>query len=395
MREADVRVLLRGWMVPLLLLAAGNVVVAGLWTWPAWSSRAGFGGRDDALARASELIEPRLERARATYGRVAEAGDELARLRRRMLAPGSAAPVRAVQAAATDAGLAVEQTRFQPAALEELGLVELGMTVPVRGSYAAVRRLVEGLDATSEFLVIRGVTLAAADAPGSGAGGQGLRVDLTMSAFLAQEGAAGSPGARAGAERARRSGAPAFLRSPPGPRGTGETAPRGSRTGETAPRRSRTGETTGPTGSAAEIDPVERARELVDRLDRLPPLPLGPGAFRVAARRPERPASPPPEPGRNLFAYDTPAPEPAAGAPPEPEPEPDLVEEPPPPVRLVGIVTVDGRRQASLTDGTDIFVGGVGTLLPNGYRIVDIGNEHVDVDAGERRIHLVLEDPGS
>lgn len=357
-------------MLPLLAALAVNVVVALLWTWPAWSSQAGATSRDDRLAQARRVVEPRLESSLATYGVVLEASEGLAELRQRMLVPSSAGVVRAVQAAATDAGLSMEQARFQPGVMEELGLTELGMTVPVRGSYVALRRLIEALTSTPEFLVIRGVTVSAAGSSDAApAGGQGLRVDLSLSAFLAD-------GATGAAE-------PEFLRPPAidGPRGTAVAG-----RGETVATSSR---------SAGEIDPLPRARSLAERLERLPPLEMmSRDALQVELERLQRPVAPASEPRRNLFAYRAPAgPAPAVEA--APEPEPPAVAEPAPTVRLVGILRVDGRWQASLTDGTEIFVGSAGSLLPNGHRIVDIGSEHVEVDTGARRVRLVLEDPGS
>ena len=95
------------------------------------------------------------------------------------------------------------------------------------------------------------------------------------------------------------------------------------------------------------------------------------------------------EPGRNLFSIVLPpAPEPEVV-----EAQPEIFVEPEPqlPVRLVGVLMVDGRWHASLTDELQVFVVEAGERLPNGIEVVEVGEDFAELSFREQTTVLRLE----
>ena len=61
------------------------------------------------------------------------------------------------------------------------------------------------------------------------------------------------------------------------------------------------------------------------------------------------------------------------------------------PVRLVGVLRIEGRWHASLTDERDLFVAEAGDRLPNGVEIIEVGADYADVMFDGERTRLSLE----
>lgn len=342
---------------PVMLLIAvvllANVVTFAAWTAPRWSARLGVTSRagvDDARQR----IEPALTAANRTYGRLAVAEEDLAAFRQRIVTTvGAADLLGMLDAASEDVGINLDDATLQYVPIDELGVVQLAITFPVAGTYEAVRRLLDELLALPLFLVIDGVGLQSFDASSVG-GGETLQVDLAVSVFLDDPELTGPAVPQAAARPAVSPDQIAALRS-----------------------------------AVDDDDPGDIADAVLAGLAALPELPVEPSALVVTDRSLQTtPARV--EPGRNLFSVVLPpAPEPTVfeqGAVEAfVEPEPQL------PVRLIGVLLVDGRWRASLTDELQVFVVAAGDELPNGVEVVDVGKDYVEVSFADQTTVLRLE----
>jgi len=272
-------------------------------------------------------------------------------------------------ATVTDAWSAPRRTSgtasFQFAAVEELGVVQVVVDLPLVGSYHAARAFFDELGALPVFLVIDGVGLqvvggGVTPVP-SGARGavDSVRVDLALSVFLDDpELSAAAPGAGAAAA--------------------------------VAPRRSAraSADEARLLAAASGDDPEELVDALVARLESFPPLTVDPDALVLHLAWLDRPTVTT-DPQRNLFSVVLPpAPPPNVGEEPEVfvEPEPLL------PVQLLGVARVEGRWHASLlTDSDGLFVAEAGDSLPNGVEVIEVGADYVDVMYADERTRLSLE----
>jgi hypothetical protein len=237
----------------------------------------------------------------------------------------------------------------------------------VAGSYEAVRRLLDQLVALPVFLVIDGVGLqtlgGTSSMPSGGATSQTVRVDLALSVFLDDSeltDATPSPtrGAAAGARRSAVS--PNQIEA---------------------------------LRQALDAnDPDEIADTVVDALQALPSLPVDPASLQVELEQLEtQPVSSAPQ--RNLFSValpPAPAPAPASVTPAD---QPEVVVDPTPvlPVRLLGVLVIEGRWHASFADDMRVFVVEAGDTLPNGVEIIDVGKDYAEVSYNDQRTVLRLE----
>jgi len=325
---------------PLTVLAAvvliANVVVFALWTAPRWSARLGVVGAGGGVAAARQRIEPSLRVARTTYGRVERAGDDLDAFRERLIATVSAAELLGMLDSAGDGvGIDLDDATLQYVPLEELGVLQLGITFPVSGSYEAVRELLDELVELPVFLVIDGVGLQTFSADATA---QIVRVDLAVSVFLDDRETGTTPAAT------------------PLPR---------SVVGERQIAALQSAVDSG--------DPDDIADAVVAALAALPQLPVDPQALVVDLDRLDTPVSTS-TPARNLFSIVLPR-----------APEPEITEQPqitvaPPepvlPVRLLGV---------------HVFVVEAGDSLPNGVQIVSVGKDFAEVTYRDRTTRLNLE----
>ncbi len=136
-----------------------------------------------------------------------------------------------------------------------------------------------------------------------------------------------------------------------------------------------------------DADPEDFADLLVERLAALPPLPVDPTALVLHLDRLEQPTSSS-APARNLFAIVEPPMPPPVALPPfvEIDPEPVI------PVRLLGIMRLDGAWHASLiSDNDELFVATAGESLSIGVQIVDVGADYAEIAFGDEVARLILE----
>ena len=313
-------------MLPVIAVLAVNLVVAASFTAPRWRARRGVAGVAGGIESARGHLEPRLQQAREAYGRVVTAQRDLETFYGDLVADvGGAELMTMLVEAASDAGILLDDAAFQFAPVPELGLVQLVINVPVVGDYESVRRLLDGLVGLPVFLIVEGIGLSAV--PGSVPGGEGdlLRLELAFSVFMED------------------------LEIPTGGLasfgGPGVAAPVGEQQ-----------IVAGSQGVTEDADPEEFADLLVERLAALPPLPVDPSALVLHLDRLEQTTSST-EPTRNLFAIVEPPLPPLVALPPfvEVDPEPVI------PVRLLGIMRLDGAWHASLiSDDDELFVATAG-----------------------------------
>ena len=359
MRKTSPRAYLSGGVLLAVAVLLANLAAFGLWTAPRWSVSWGATGAD-RLQEVRQQIEPRLRQARATHGLVVAAEDDLRELRARLTsAAGSSDVMGMLTRAAGRAGIEIEDTTSQFDVIEELGVVQAAFFIPVAGSYRAIRELLDELDELPVFLVIDGVGLRAGGAAGPPGSRGDVRLELAASVFL--------PDLRAGTEL------PAVTAPQAVSRGAASIAARAAERLHEARRGD---------------DPEELAAAIVARLASLPPIPVAPEALIVHLERLEY-QPPDSTPRRNLFAIVEPYRPPVETAP------PDLVEPEPPepslPVQLRGVVIIEGRLHASLSDGVALFVVKAGDRLPNGVEILEVGADYVEVLFRDERTRLSLE----
>ena len=239
-------------------------------------------------------------------------------------------------------GLDAERVRYVPQEVPELGLLQMQVELPVRGSYRQMRRLLEELLDGPEFVVLERVAISTetADADGS------LRVSLRASVFL------------------------------------DSTAGQGVAADSELPARARSSNT----------DPVAVARQLGQRLASLPAIPLPPEEFELDVARLDAPRPQSRPVRRNPFAFAgsaarTPAVTPAER--PE-ESEPAGPPEPLMPYTLLGITRTDEALLATLSDGDHVHVLREGESLPEGYRVLEVDLVSVRLEAGSEIVRLSL-----
>lgn len=341
--------LARPRIVAIALLALANLIVLVAVTWPMLAAASSSGARSRVGQEAHDAIVPALENARRVYTPLLDAEAALAQLRADVTGrAGSVADMVSTLRAALDAsGLEVDRINYQTQPREQLGLLQVQVELPVRGQYRQLRRFLSELIGAPLFAVIERV--GAATPTRNDASGD-LNMSVTLSAFTAMPGQPASPAPDAG------------------------------------------GNDAASTPSVRTGDPARVARDLGERLRKLPPPPPAIAGLRLADLQRE------PEPGgaaqRNLFAFAgafaprPPVRESVADS--APSVAPDYTPEPVMPWDLLGITrTLDGPR-ATLSNGTDVLLAREGEVLPDGLRVVRIDLEFVVIDAGNSRTRLRL-----
>ncbi len=357
MSAPRIAALLRGWMLVVIVVLAVNLVVATSFTVPRWRAQRGVAGAAGGIESARQRLEPRLQRARETHGRVVTAERDLETFYDDLVVDVSGAELMAMLVgAASDAGILLDDASFQFAPVPELGLVQLVISAPLTGDYQSVRRLLDGLVELPVFLIVEGIGLSAMPGGVPGGGGDRLRIELTLSVFMEDLEIPADGLASFG--------------------GRGVAAPVTLRQIEDAAQR-----------VPENADPEDLAEVLVERLAALPPLPVDPSALIVHLDRLEQPASSR-APTRNLFATVEPPPPPPVARPPVvvPDPEPVI------PVELLGVMRVAGVWHASLIDDDgELFVAAAGDSLSIGVQIVEVGADYAEIAFGDEVARLILE----
>ncbi len=360
------------------LLVAANLVTLFGWTLPRWRQAAAVQAVSRQGQRAEATLGPTLARARRSYGRVLEAEREVAALRRvvRERAGTVAELVATLRAAVDRAGLRADRIGYQAEPVAELGLTRIAIDLPVRGTYRQLRALLERLLHGPGFLVIERI---AASRPPDEADGEGLQMQLVMSAFLAPAGAQDAVGAPAGGPDA--AGAVAGGQDAAPIAGQGAAAGGGGR----APA----GEA--PGALPAGVDPVTLARQLSEQLASLPEIDI-PDEQLALDLTPLEAALPAGAPvRRNPFAFRRTAAlaaaEPVVQIPSPPAPAPPVM-----PYQLVGITRTERGRLATFARDDDVFLLGEGDTLPEGYRVHAIGIVNAELEAGDEIVRLRLGD---
>ena len=352
--------LLRGWMLPVIALLAANLILFVAYTAPRWRAQRGIAGVAGGVESARQSLEPRLQRARDTYGRVLMAQRDLDAFYQDLITEGGASELMAmITEVAADAGILFDDASFQFVLVPELGIVQVGISMPVIGDYESVRLLLDELGELPVFLVIDGVGLSTILGNMAGGFDDDLRVELALSVFMED------------AELAASGGQPTGLFT--GPQGRGNVTLQDIQAAQR-------GEV------AADADPEELADALVERLAALPPLPVDPEALLLRLDKLGR-ARLIVDPTRNLFAIVEPPPPPLVFEPPPEMVDPELLL----PVRLLGTMRVDGRWHASLIDGDDLFVATTGDSLPNGVQVVEVGADYAELRFDDELTRLILE----
>ncbi len=364
MRRAPIKSLVGPLMGLALTLVIANVVAFVAWSAPRWQTKWGVPGVGAASAEdVRRRVEPELQRLRDTYGRLRRAEQDVAEFRAHMTSlVGGSDLLGMLNDAGDSVGITIEDASFQFDPVEELGVARLGITLPVSGTYEAVRRLLDELLELPVFLIIDGIGLQTADQTAGalpyGTTGGTVRIDLALSVFVEDP--------QLTAELASRS-APAAR------------TVAGARESENL-RRAALGNDAGAIADA-----------LIARLTVLPPLPVDADLLTVdMARLDTLPTIV--APSRNLFAtVAPPAPPPVL----EQSAQDPVVSEPPFPVRLVGFMFLKEERAwtASVTDtaGLQIFIVQAGDRLPNGVEVIDVGDGYVELKLNERRVRLTQE----
>ena len=356
MSGAPLRSLLNPLMAVLVSVIVGNVIAFAAWTAPRFSTRLGVVGASESIESVRRRIEPRMQLVRDTYGRLGEADADLRSFRDRLTTTsGGSELLGMLGEAGRGVGIEIDNATFQLLNIEELGVLQLGITLPVAGPYDAVRRLLDELVALPVFLVVDGISLqsiAASAPPGEPGGGALVRVDLAISVFLED---------------------PELMAATAPPVQLGNRVP-GAREAELL------------RAVASGDDADEIADALMEQLAALPALPVSPESLAVHLERLELPTVTA-EPTRNLFAVVLPPPAEVVEGPEELLVEPEVAL----PVRLLGVLRFEGRRHASFTDDRNLFVAQAGDRLPNGVEIIEVGADYVDVMFDGERTRLSLE----
>jgi len=359
-RRAWLRLLVGPVMVLAVAVIAANLVVFAAWTGPRWRTRLGVLGASGGGASARQRVEPAMQRMRDSYGRLTSAEERVSTFREELITTlGGSDLLGMLGAAGEVVGIDIDDADFQFVPIPELGIVRLVVTVPVAGTYEAVRALLDELLDLPVFLVVDAIALQATGEDSSlrpaTPADDSIRVDLTLSVFLDDDGLAGG---------ARGPAAPVI-----------PVSAAGVRAAETLRQ------------AARSEDPEAIADAILAQLQALPALPVDPASLRIELP----PLDAPPEiiaPSRNLFSVVRPA-----------APTPTVLEEPVEvaprqpvmPVRLLGIVLIEGRWHASLTDDVALFVAEAGDRLPNGVQVVEVGADYVELELGDLRARLTLE----
>jgi len=360
-KRAPLRSLVGPVMGLAVAVVVANVAVFAAWTAPRWSARWAVVGASRSAEGVRLRVEPAVQRMRDTYGRVNRAEQDIEAFRAHMTnSVGGSDLLGMLMDAADTVGIRIDDASLQYSPVDDLGVARLGITLPVTGTYEAVRHLLDELLYLPVFLIVDGIGLQAVEQgtvprPGLGSAGDAVRVDLALSVFVDDDELDA-----------------ALSTTPPPPIRVSAAA---AREAENL-RRAMVGDDAG-----------ELADALMARLAALPPLPVDADSLTIDLQRLDLPPEVV-EPSRNLFSI-----------PPPPAPPPAMIDEPlemttpepDVPVRLLGVLLVEGRWHASLTDDVELFVVQAGDRLPNGVHVIEVGADYAELEFNDRRTRLTLE----
>lgn len=178
----DPRQAVRHVLGALLALAVANVLFAVLVVRPRI-------GRYEVLTEDSapslERLRKREEAVRALEGYAAslrKAEADLEHLRREVLSTRDRRLIEVqleVARLAEQFKVSLERIQFENEFLEEEGLERLAMTVPLQGGYSSLRRFIQAVERSDQFLVVERVALAE-----GGEGGALLDLNITVATYF-------------------------------------------------------------------------------------------------------------------------------------------------------------------------------------------------------------------
>ena len=330
----------------ILLLAANLAIFLGV-TWPRWSSIAAVDTASREGVAAQAALRPALERARRMYGRVLDAESEVTELRERIGGGAVSEVVSTLRAAVDAAGLGAARIGYAVQPVPELGLMQLQIDLPLRGSYGQLRRFLDEVLAGPMFVVLERI---GASTPSFNDPTGQLLLSTTASVFV-----------RAADDSAE----PSMITTSP------------IETGE----------------------PLALASSLASRLQRLPAIPLLAEELELRLEQLDTPLPAKTQTRRNLFAFPTQV----TAA--EPDPEEALAAlasqftpDPVTPFQLIGVTRTRDGLLATLSGGDDlVLLVRRGELLPDGYRVAHLDLTSVELEAGNETTRLSLrrdENPG-
>ena len=372
-------------IVLVVALVAANVVGYFGWTRPRWAAASVTSAAVQDVQRARATVDPALQRARLSYGRILGAEAELEQLRDRVgRASGTTADVVSTLRSAIDAaGLENDRIGYQPQPANELALVQLQIDAPVRGSYSSIRRVLHDLLTGPSFMLVERVALST---PPQGQAAGILQLQLSLTAFID----------------------PAYARASELPEDPVVIDTSAEVNDELTGPSTVNGSTPAALGDGGGDNPVDAASALAtaqrlrDELAELPTIPVEAGIFDLDLDRLDTlaGASEVLASNRNLFAFGATViaqaqRQRAAEAERESRARDDRrrgdsAPSPVMPHTLVGVVRTDGLFYATLVDETQVHVVIAGDLLPDGYRVTEVGMIHAVLEAGGLRTRLSL-----
>ena len=328
-----------------LLLVVNLVIFLGI-TWPRWSSMAAVDTASREGVAAQEALGPSLERARLLYGRVLDAESGVKELRERIGGGAVSEVVSTLRAAVNAAGLSVVRVGYAVQTVPELGLTQLRIDLPLRGSYGQLCRFLEEVLAGPMFVVLE--RIGASTPSPSDLTGQ-LLLSATASIFLRDDDDLSEP--------------PLVSKSPI------ETS-----------------------------EPLVLASSLAMRLRNLPAMPLSAEDLELRLDPLDLPLTSKTQTLRNLFAFPT------QEKTPESDREYELATianqftpEPVVPYQLIGVIRTRDGLLATLSGNGRVLLVRRGEILPDGYRVAHVALNSVELEAGNETTRLSLrrdESPG-
>ncbi len=328
----------RPQLLGIIVVLAVNLALFLGATWPRWSSITAVdtASRDGVAAQAA--LGPALERARRVYGRVLDAESGVAELRERIGGGAVSEVVSTLRSAVDAAGLGAARVGYAVQPVPELGLMQLQIDLPLRGSYRQLRRFLDEILSGPMFVVLERI---GASTPSLNDPTGQLVLSTTASVFVraADDSVEPSPVSRSPIET---------------------------------------------------VEPLALASSLAERLRGLPPMPLTAEELDLRLAQLDAPLSAETATRRNLFAFPTPA-----AAAPDPEvtlaalgdqftPEPVI------PYQLIGVTRTRDGLLATLSTDDQVLVVRRGETLPDGYRVAHVDLVSVELEAGSETTRLSL-----
>ncbi len=243
-----------------------------------------------------------------------------------------------LRSAVDAAGLGAARVGYAVQPVPELGLMQLQIDLPLRGSYRQLRRFLDEILSGPMFVVLERI---GASTPSLNDPTGQLVLSTTASVFVraADDSVEPSPVSRSPIET---------------------------------------------------VEPLALASSLAERLRGLPPMPLTAEELDLRLAQLDAPLSAETATRRNLFAFPTPA-----AAAPDPEvtlaalgdqftPEPVI------PYQLIGVTRTRDGLLATLSTDDQVLVVRRGETLPDGYRVAHVDLVSVELEAGSETTRLSL-----